>query len=117
MKKLESNLTTSEYTQIEFDNEYKTKVCNDYQIVSIYKLLTLCTIHFQEGTIIDKKVNGIFMEDLLNIVLHRLQCFQLTDMACIENEEAILGITKALEALQQRTNDRKNRGVLGTDKI
>jgi hypothetical protein len=117
MKKLENELSTSEYTLIEYNDEYTTKACNDYQILSIYKLLTLCVIHFQEGAINDSKINGIFMEDLLSICLHRLQCFQLTEFKCPENEEAIFCISNALKALRQRTIDRQNRNVLGTEQI
>lgn len=117
MKKLEIESTTSNYTQIEYDENYKTAACNDYQIVSVAKLLTLCTIHFQDGPIKDNKINGIFMEDLLNIVKDRLLNYQKTEFACDYNAKAIDGINLALNALRERTIDRENRGVLGTEQI
>lgn len=59
-------------------------------------------------------VAGITDQDLLEIVRDRLTCFQLGEYACTYNEEALIYVTKALECLNQRVEDRINRNVLGT---
>jgi len=116
MKKLEDTLSTCENTFIEFEENCKYAP-TDYQILNVKNLCTLCNIHFQDGGIKDVGLNGIFMEDLLNIVRHRLLEFQKTIFACDMNAEAISGIEVAINALRDRTNDRKIRGVQGTYEV
>lgn len=60
---------------------------------------------------------GVTMEALLAVVIDRLECFQTYQMGhfkCIENEEALGHLTKALAALHDRTLKRRQRGVEGT---
>lgn len=71
-------------------------------------------IKFQKGPVAENGVNGIFMEDLLQICRHRLQCFQAGDFACRENELALTKIEEALHWLDHRTKDRQARNVEGT---
>ena len=71
-------------------------------------------IKFQKGPVAENGVNGIFMEDLLQICRHRLQCFQAGNFACRENELALTKIEEALHWLDHRTKDRQARGVEGT---
>jgi len=71
-------------------------------------------VKFQKGPVAENGVNGIFMEDLLQICRHRLQCFQAGDFACRENELALTKIEEALHWLDHRTKDRQARGVEGT---
>lgn len=73
---------------------------------------SLC-IHFQEGPVNEVGVNGVFTPDLLNIVLCNLEHFQNSDFACEENARAIEHINAALDALRERTEKRRARGVLG----
>lgn len=72
------------------------------------------TVKFQKGPVAESGVNGIFMEDLLQICRHRLQCFQSGDFACRENALALTKIEEALHWLNHRTADRQARGVEGT---
>ena len=72
-------------------------------------------IRFQRGPIHIEGVNGIQNEDLLAIVADRLLSFQEGDYACKENEKALLSTTEALRVLQERTADRVERGVEGTN--
>lgn len=58
--------------------------------------------------------NGVGNEELLRIVAHRLQCFQSSPYACVENEEALCAVLSALEALDSRTQRRQNLGIEGT---
>lgn len=71
------------------------------------------TIHFQNGPIKDFGVNGCQQEDLLVIVIDRLQSFQAGAFACRENAIALTKCQEALMWLEKRTADRKKRGVEG----
>ena len=74
----------------------------------------LCEIHFQEGPRDEEGSRaGVMNEDLLEIVRHRLQCFQKGEFASRENALALTHIEEALLWLNKRKDDRKERGVLG----
>ena len=69
---------------------------------------------FQSGPVKEAGVNGIFLEDLIDICVHRLTCFQSGPFACKENENAIQFLQCARGQLANRTADRQRRGVEGT---
>lgn len=71
-------------------------------------------LSFQLGPIQENGINGIQNEDLLAIVIHRLECFQAGDYACVENAKALERCKAGLVWLEKRTKDRQNRGVEGT---
>jgi hypothetical protein len=73
--------------------------------------------YFQKGPVKENEINGIFIEDLLTICQHRLECFQAGDFACRENEKALAKIQEALFWLDSRTKKRQQRGVEGTSKL
>lgn len=58
--------------------------------------------------------HGILDQDLLEIVRHRLQCFQAGPYATRENALALTHIEEALMWMSKRADDRAERGVLGT---
>lgn len=72
-------------------------------------------IPFQEGArkLIDSS-HGILDTDLLEIVRHRLQCFQCGEFATRENAIALTHIEEALLWLNKRVEDRIEKGILGT---
>lgn len=71
-------------------------------------------IQFQKGPVAAiGGVNGCFMEDLLSIVLDRLEGFQSGEYACRENALALTKVQEALHWLNHRTRDRVKRGVEG----
>ena len=74
-------------------------------------------INFQEGPVKESGINGCHNEDVLAVVLDRLQSFQSGAYRCRENDIAITKIEEALLWLEKRTNDRINRGVEGTSII
>ncbi|MDE7406474.1 MAG: ABC transporter ATPase [Clostridiales bacterium] len=75
----------------------------------------LLDIQFQEGPRKDpRSVSGVLETDLLEIVRHRLQCFQLGEYHTDENAFALMHIEEALMWLNKRVEDRAERGVLGT---
>ena len=59
------------------------------------------------------KTNGLTMEVLIAICMHRLQCFQQGEFACQDNEDALEHLESELFNLNARTMSRKERGVLG----
>lgn len=73
-------------------------------------------IYFQKGP--RKKEDsrhGIIDSDLLEIVRHRLQCFQDGPFASRENAIALTHIEEALMWINRRVEDRIERNVLGTN--
>lgn len=74
-------------------------------------------IEFQHGPIQEVGVNGITNEVLLAIVIDRLEGFQSSKWACVENDDALRSCREALEALESRTQKREARGVEGTHKL
>ena len=74
-------------------------------------------VKFQKGPVKENGVNGCHQEDLIAIVIDRLQCFQAGDFACRENALALTKLEEALHWLNHRTNDRRMRGVEGTNKL
>jgi hypothetical protein len=69
------------------------------------------TVIFQNGPVQEAGLNGCFQEDLLAIVIDRLEHFQRGPFACPENGEALLCVRVALNILNARTRDRQQRGV------
>lgn len=59
--------------------------------------------------------HGVIDTDLLEIVRHRLQCFQAGPYASYYNEHALKHIEEALQCMNARVEDRINRNVLGTN--
>ena len=74
------------------------------------------TVSFQNGPIKESGVNGCQQEDLLIIVIDRLQSFQAGAFACRENALALTKCQEALHWLNHRTADRRQRGVEGVNK-
>ncbi len=74
-------------------------------------------IVFQNGARkLPDSTHGVLDTDLLEIVRHRLQCFQQGEFATRENAIALTHIEEALLWMNKRVEDRIERNVLGTDK-
>ncbi len=78
---------------------------------------SIANIHFQQGPTNEVGLNGVYHDDLLAMVIDRLQGFQSGDYACRENAIAITKIEEAMHWLKHRADDRKNRGVFSSSKI
>ena len=74
-------------------------------------------VHFQNGPVAQSGVNGCHQEDLLAIVIDRLQSFQQGHFACRENALALTKLQEAMHWLNHRTADRQRRGVEGTNEL
>lgn len=73
-------------------------------------------IIFQNGPRKDSNsIHGVLDTDLLEIVRHRLQCFQQGEFATRENAIALTHIEEALLWMNKRVEDRIERNVLGTN--
>ena len=73
-------------------------------------------IHFQDGARkLPDSIHGVLDTDLLEIVRHRLQCFQQGEFATRENAIALTHIEEALLWMNKRVEDRIERNVLGTN--
>lgn len=60
-------------------------------------------------------IHGVLDTDLLEIVRHRLQCFQQGQFATRDNAIALTHIEEALMWMNRRVEDRIERNVLGTN--
>jgi len=111
------------------ESKHTTVLCTDapdvnnashlYRVESYHPVgrLTLGHIRFQDGTVPENGVNGVQNEDLLSIVIDRLQSFQSGPFACEQNQRALEHCLSALDQLDRRTTDRENRGIEGTYSI
>lgn len=78
---------------------------------------TYATINFQKGPVRENGGNGCSQEDLLAIVIDRLQSFQNGPFPCRENAIALTKCQEALHWLNHRTAERTRRGVEGKNQI
>lgn len=78
---------------------------------------TRTDIKFQKGPRNEKgSMGGVLDVDLLEIVRHRLQCFQAGPFSSEYNAKALEHIEEALMWMNRRVEDRIERNVLGTNK-
>ncbi len=121
------NIGTSKYTVVRSKDEPSFGgACHVYQVfpvaakepLSTQEAFHLCLtqITFQKGPK-EQGVNGVHNEDLIAIVIDRIEGFQSGDYECSENQTALEHMRKALEALNDRTAAREKRGVEGTHAI
>lgn len=75
----------------------------------------LCKVDFQEGPIKEVGINGVSNEDLIIMVIARLEAFQKSDYFCYENEMALSYLNSALTALTLRTKRRTETDIEGTN--
>jgi len=115
MKKLQHYLLTSKYTEVYHEENFKFNAPHYFEVLeaNVPKSRKLATINFQEGAIKEVGVNGVNNEDLISMVICRLEHFQKSDFACRENALAITKLEEALLWLRKRTMGRENRGVEG----
>ncbi|MBU1082575.1 MAG: hypothetical protein KKB59_18960 [Spirochaetes bacterium] len=110
---------TSEFTEVVALDEQKYGASHLFEVKPVDgdQNPPFAQISFQKGPIKEAGRNGCHNEDLLIIVLDRLNGFQNTDFKCRENALAITKIEEALHWLRARTNARKARNVEGTHKV
>jgi hypothetical protein len=79
--------------------------------------LSIEYVNFQEGAIKECGINGVNNEDLILMVIARLQAFQDSPYKCRENAMAITKLEECLMWLRKRTLDREAKGIEGTSEI
>src|SRR3990167_3871878 len=117
MRKLE--IGTEKYTSVLAVDEKEFNANHEYQVVNANEPSApeLSFVNFQKGPIKENGVNGCANEDLIAMVIDRLQSFQDSPYKCRENAIAITKLEEALLWLRKRTMDRERRGVEGTNTI
>jgi len=122
MKKIQNGLTETKYTKVYHEVDFKFNAPHHFDVTAMKDRLdgngqlevAIARVDFQEGAIKEYGVNGVTNEDLLAMVLSRLEHFQQSEFKCRENALAITKIEEALLWLKKRTMDRESRGVEGT---
>ena len=117
MKKLEHDLLTTKYTEVwhEKPEDMKFNAPHTFRVNPVADGDSLGFVHFQEGPIKECGVNGVCNEDLIAMVLCRLEHFQKSEFSCRDNAVAITKLEEALLWLRKRTMGREQRGVEGTN--
>jgi hypothetical protein len=116
-RKLE--IGSEKYTQVFACDERGAGNANHKYSVSTTKepSTILGVVDFQKGPIQENGVNGVMNEDLIAIVIDRLQGFQDGNYKCRENAIALTKLEEALLWLRKRTMDRERRNVEGTSVV
>jgi len=116
MKKLEHDLLTNKHTEVYHEEDFKFNAPHRFQVRYEDKggQPIFIEVPFQEGPIKENGVNGVNNEDLIAMVIARLNAFNQSEFSCRENAVAITKLEEALLWLRKRTIGRENRGVEGT---
>lgn len=124
MKELQHDLLTNKYTTVLQEEEFTNNAPHNFSVVTTdtvpdengagEHVELIQKIHFQEGPIKEAGVNGVMNEDLIAMVICRLEHFNESDFSCRENAMAITKLEEALLWLRKRTMGREQRGVEGT---
>lgn len=119
----ELNIGSKRFTRVVVvDDRGQGGANHEYTIESVpsvenYPVAVFGRVSFQNGPVKEFGINGCHQEDLLAIVIDRLEGFQAGPYACRENALALTKIQEALHWLNHRTEDRKRRGVEGTNEL
>lgn len=117
MRILKNDLITQEYTYIEHEDNCKFNAPHHFNIRSSANDKIMTSVDFQEGAIKECGINGVTNEDLIAMVVARLEGFQLSEFKCRENAIAITKLEETLMWLRKRTISRENRDVEGTHAV
>ena len=104
---------TQKYTKVYCEDDWHYNAPHHFTVSSVEGKV-LQEINFQEGPIKEAGINGVNNEDLLLMVVTRLEAFQNSDFRCDENQEAINSLYDAIDVLRSRTNRREAEGKEGT---
>ena len=113
------NIGTRKYTEVKvLDEKGQGNANHQYEVVlTENRNQVVCEVNFQNGPIKEAGVNGVMNEDLLAIVIDRIEGFQSGPYECEENQTALQCLRDAMEAFDDRTVAREKRGVEGTNTI
>lgn len=114
---VEHDLLTNKYTTVLQEKEFSFYAPHHFEVYADQGQpvpYLVGTVHFQEGAIKEHGVNGVCNEDLIAMVICRLENFQKSEFSSRDNAMAITKLEEALLWLRKRTIGRENRGVEGT---
>lgn len=74
-------------------------------------------IQFQSGPVREYGVNGVQVEDILEVLAKRLEGFQEGSFQNDYNDSALRNIRAAIGCMHARTAERVERGVEGKDEV
>ena len=99
------------------DPSFDNAACHEYKVKPVGgdQNPPFANVSFQNGPIKEAGVNGCHHEDLINIVIDRLNSFQKGKFRCRENALAITKLEEALMWLNKRTQTRQDKGIEGTN--
>ena len=110
MERLKNYLTDQSMTYVVAGNEAgdETNPTNhDFRIYRSTDDKVVGTLHFQQGALGEDGVNGVLNEDLLMILIDRVESFQRSKLRCRENENALQHLHEALFWLNMRNSKRR----------
>lgn len=105
------------YTRVLMDKIYRYNAPHNFKLIDVNRGDVIDQIHIQEGPVNECGVNGWANEDLINIVITRLEAFNNSPYSSVYNTEAIGHLRNAIASLNARTKKRKDEGKEGTSKI
>lgn len=119
MVELKHDLLTTKYTSVYHERDFQFNAPHLFEVCSSTTEGTniLGSVHFQEGAIKDVGINGVCNEDLIAMVICRLEHFQKSEFSSRDNAMAITKLEEAMLWLRKRTIGRENRGVEGIYKV
>jgi hypothetical protein len=120
MVELKHDLLTTKYTGVVHEKDFKFNAPHFFRVYSLRDpngSNVVGEVHFQEGAIKEHGVNGVCNEDLIAMVICRLEHFQKSEFSSRDNAMAITKLEEAMLWLRKRTISRENRGVEGTYKV
>lgn len=120
LKGLEHDLLTTKYTRVLHEKDFNFNAPHHFEVYADHGQpapYLVGNVHFQEGAIKEHGVNGVCNEDLIAMVICRLEHFQKSEFSSRDNAMAITKLEEAMLWLRKRTIGRENRGVEGTYKV
>lgn len=117
IKLLESDLITRKYTSVLFYEGKNNEAPTNFVVLKSEDNSEIQKIKFQDGAINQHGVNGVMNEDLIAMVIKRLEYWQTTEFKCRENACAITKLEESLMWLRKRTTGRERKGIEGTHKV
>lgn len=89
--------------------EADLSLVEEAEVIELKEPRDFINIKFQEGTVLENGVNGAQIEDVIEVLIERLQGFQKGKFHCRENDLAITKLQEAKMWLEERTRNRKNK--------
>lgn len=117
MKEVKNSLLSNRYTRIFHENDPRFNAPHHFMVQNNQTGATVAAVNFQEGPVRENGINGLTNEDVIAMVICRLQGFQVSRYACKENGMALEKLEEAMMWLKKRTNEREVRVVEETSEV